>query len=179
MADAQERLRYPVGRFQAPDVITTEVRDGWRDELAGLPAQLRAAAAALTPAQLDTPYRPGGWTARQVIHHLPDSHINAYVRFRWALTEERPLIKVYDEGAWARLPDADSGPIAMSLDLLESVHRRWVAMLEMLDADDFARELVHPESGPTTLDRMVGQYAWHGRHHLAHIDLVLGSNHGS
>jgi hypothetical protein len=169
-----DQLRFPVGRFEAPATITPEHIAAWIEEVAALPSQFRDAAVRCSGAQLNTPYREGGWTVRQVIHHLPDSHINCYVRFRWALTEDRPAIKVYDETAWAELPDAAHGPIEMSLDLLAAVHGRWVALLRGMRPEDFAREFIHTLSGPTTLARALGMYAWHGRHHLAHIKMVLG-----
>lgn len=170
---APEELRYPTGRFiYRPD--SSEAREAAIAAIAALPAEMRRVASALTEAQLATPYREGGWTARQVVHHTADSHLNAYVRCRWALTESRPTIKVYDEKAWAELPDAALGPIDLSLDLLDAIHRRWHALLAALDADAFTRELVHPQNGPTTLDRLVQMYAWHGRHHVGHLALVVG-----
>jgi hypothetical protein len=168
------QLRYPVGRFEAPATITPEQIAAWIEEVAALPGQLREAAGRCTEEHLATPYRPRGWTVRQVIHHIPDSHINCYVRFRWALTEDRPAIKVYDEVAWAELPDAAHAPVEISLKLLEAVHVRWVELLRAMRPEDFAREFVHTVSGPTTLARALGMYAWHGRHHLAHIKMVVG-----
>lgn len=164
--------RYPIGPFvfnadATPDVHAEAIR-----AIADLPRALRQLVAPLTDAQLDTPYREGGWTVRQVVHHVADSHINAYVRFRWALTEESPTLKAYDEGAWARLPDAQAGRVALSLDLLSTLHARWVALLEALSADDLARVIVHPVSGAQPLARFLQLYAWHGRHHLAHVRLV-------
>ncbi len=168
-----DQLRFPVGRFVAPETITAAHIGRWIEEVTVLPGQLRDALAGCSDAVLDTPYRPDGWTVRQVVHHLPDSHINCYVRFRWALTEDRPAIKVYDEQAWAMLPDAANGPIDMSLDLLAAVHGRWVALLREMRPEDFAREFIHTVQGPTTLARAVGMYAWHGRHHLAHLKMVV------
>ncbi len=169
-----DHLRFPIGRFEAPATITAEHIAAWTDEVAALPGRLRQVAAQCSEAQLDTPYREGGWTVRQVIHHLPDSHINCYVRYRWALTEDRPAIKVYDETAWAELPDAAHAPIEISLNLLEAVHARWVELLRRMQPADFAREFVHTVQGPTTLERSLGMYAWHGRHHLAHVKMVVG-----
>jgi DinB superfamily len=165
----QDDLRYPVGRFTPPAVVSREQVETWIGEIARLPAALRAAVAPLSPAELDTPYRPGGWRVRQVVHHLADSHMNSYIRFKWALTEDRPLIKAYFEDRWAELPDYASVPIETSLELLEALHRRWVGVLRGLGPVELSREFLHPESGPVRLDVNVGIYAWHGRHHLAHV----------
>ena len=165
-------LRYPIGEFSPPDPLEREQVDAWTDDIAALPADLRRTVARLTDVQLDTPYRPGGWTVRQVVHHLPDSHMNSLIRFKWALTEDRPTIKAYDEKGWAVLPDS-KGPIAGSLDLLDALHGRWVSLLRSLSWAQLRREFVHPESGPATLAVTVGSYAWHGRHHLAHIERLI------
>jgi hypothetical protein len=163
-------LRYPVGRFHLDGEVTDERRAGWIAEIASLPGRMRAAVAGLTPEQLDTPYRPGGWTVRQVVHHVPDSHLNAYVRCKLALTEDRPTIKPYDEARWAELADARETPIEVSLMLLELLHERWVRLLRSLGPTELARSFVHPEHGRTlTLDWVLAQYAWHGRHHVGHI----------
>ncbi len=167
-----DALRYPVGRFAHDGPVTPSDVRRWTDEIAALPDQLRAAVAGLSEADLDTPYRPGGWTVRQVVHHVPDSHLNAYTRIKLALTEERPTIRPYDEVAWAELPDVQAVPVAVSLDLLDALHRRWVALLRALPEAAWERPLVHPVDGPTTVGRAVGSYAWHGRHHLAHVRLV-------
>lgn len=165
-------LRYPIGPFVPPASIAPTHVQGWIDDIAALPADLRRAVEPLTDGQLDTPYRPGGWTARQVVHHLPDSHMNSLFRFKWALTEDRPLIKAYDENGWAALPDC-RGPIGYSLDLLATLHARWVDLLRNLSWTQLQREFVHPESGAATLAVTVGSYAWHGRHHLAHIERLI------
>lgn len=162
-------LRYPVGRLTFDPDITGGKRTAWIRQIAEAPAALRAAVDGLTEAQLDRPYRPEGWTVRQVVHHVPDSHMNAYVRFKWTLTEDNPTIKPYDEAAWATLADTRLTPIAVSLDLLDAIHRRWVVLLESLKPEDFARPLAHPVNGPMTADRLLQMYAWHGRHHVAHI----------
>ena len=162
-------LRYPIGRVNKPAGVTDAHRQHWIDEIAAAPAALRAAVAGLTDEQLDTPYRPEGWTVRQVIHHVPDSHLNAYVRFRWALTEDDPPIKAYDEKTWAELPDARTAPIDVSLALLDAVHARWLLLLRSLTAADCARTIQHPEYGPMTVDDLLALYAWHGRHHAAHV----------
>lgn len=161
--------RYPIGRFSPPGAYAAEETAAWIGEIAILPTHLREAVKGLDEAALDTPYREGGWTVRHVVHHLPDSHLNAYVRFKLALTEESPTIRPYDEAAWARLPDA-AGAVELSLDLLEALHRRWVALLETMDEAAFRRAFVHPEHGRTmTLHATLALYAWHGRHHLAHV----------
>ncbi len=165
-------LRYPIGRFSAPDPVTRIQVDTWVDDMAALPADLLRIVSDLSDSQLDTPYRPDGWTVRQVVHHLSDSHMNSVIRFKWALTENRPVIKAYDEKEWAELPDCRK-PIAPSLDLLDALHRRWVSLLRSLSWAQLQREFVHPESGPSTLAVTVGDYAWHGRHHLAHIERLM------
>jgi hypothetical protein len=162
-------LRYPIGKAE----MAARLDDGQRRELIDrieeTPARLRAAVAGLSDEQLDTPYRPDGWTVRQVVHHLPDSHLQAYARFKLALTEEEPPIKTYDEARWAELPDTHAVPIEVSLVLLENLHRRWVALLRGLPADAFARTLRHPDHGIINLNQLLGMYAWHGRHHVAHV----------
>jgi len=164
-----EVLRYPIGKFRADSEVTDAKRRQWIEEIAATPAALRAAVAGLSDTRLDTPYRPGGWTVRQVAHHLPDSHLNAYVRFKLALTEAEPTVKTYDEAAWAELADGRTAPVELSLALLDSLHRRWVLVLRSLSPGDFARTFRHPEWGTVTLDWYLQQYAWHGRHHVAHV----------
>ena len=164
-----DSLRFPVGRLAFDPDVTQEKRRAFIRQIADTPAALRSAIAGLNDRQLDTPYRPDGWTVRQVVHHVPDSHMNAYVRFKLALTEDNPTIKPYDEAAWARIADSARTPPNVSLELLEALHRRWVVLLESLDPADFARPLVHPDSGAMTIDRLLQIYAWHGRHHVAHI----------
>jgi uncharacterized damage-inducible protein DinB len=164
-------LQYPIGRFSFPDATTAEQRQTWIREVARAPQELRAAVAGFSKEQLDTPYRPGGWTVRQVVHHVPDSHMNAFVRFKLALTEDEPSIKPYDEARWALLADA-ALPVDPSLDLLAALHIRWVRILESMNERDYQRTFVHPESGPWRLDQYLAQYAWHGRHHLAHITSI-------
>jgi uncharacterized damage-inducible protein DinB len=161
--------RFPIGKFTPPAVMTDELRAECVGQIAAAPAAVRAAIRGLTPVQLETPYREGGWTVAQVVHHLPDSHMNAYIRFKLALTEDSPTIKPYKEDLWARLPDGSAADVAVSLDLLEALHRRWVASLARFGSDEGRRTMVHPERGPQTLDRTLALYAWHGRHHTAHI----------
>lgn len=162
-------LRYPIGGPRTSDRLSDEERRQAIDAIAATPAEFRAAVQGLSEEQLDTPYRPGGWTVRQLLHHVPDSHLNAYIRFKWALTEDEPTIKTYEEARWAELPDSRSTPPEVSLALLESLHLRWVDLLRSLGPDDFARTLQHPEKGRLTLDSMLGLYSWHGRHHVAHV----------
>jgi uncharacterized damage-inducible protein DinB len=162
-------LRYPIGPFQRPEQLTPAARGEAVAAIALAPSRLRAAVGDLTAAQLDTPYRPGGWTVRQVVHHLPDSHINGYTRLKLALTEDEPIIKPYDENLWVTLPEARTGPPEVSLALLAALHERWVLALRALTAAEWSRTVRHPESGSQNLDSMVALYAWHGRHHVAHI----------
>ena len=162
-------LRYPIGKARMEARLDDAQRRELIDQIDEMPARLRAAVESLAPEQLDTPYRPGGWTVRQVVHHVPDSHLNAYVRFKLALTEQEPAIKTYQEARWAELPDTRSVPIEISLVLLENLHRRWVALLRSLSAADFERTLLHPDHGVINLNQLLGIYAWHGRHHTAHV----------
>ena len=160
--------RYPVGDYTPPQEVTPALREQAIATIAELPAKLRAAVKGLNDQQLDTPYREGGWTVRQVVHHVPESHMNAYVRLKLALTENEPTIKPYDETLWSKLPDAQS-PIAVSLDLLDSLHQRWVQVWSGVKPEDFARTFRHPDHGVRTVDWLLFLYAWHGRHHTAHI----------
>jgi uncharacterized damage-inducible protein DinB len=162
-------LRYPIGRFDFKAEPDSAQRQSLIVQIEEAPARLREAIAGLTGEQLDTPYREGGWTVRQVVHHLPDSHLNSYVRFKLALTEDEPTIKPYMEDRWAELEDARSAPIEVSLALLESLHKRWVLLLRSLADADFARTFKHPEIGLVPLEKNVALYAWHGRHHVAQI----------
>jgi uncharacterized damage-inducible protein DinB len=163
-------LRYPVGKFNWEAPINDSDLPMLIATIAETPGLLRGAVRGLSPDQLVTPYRPGGWTVKQVVHHIPDSHLNAYTRFKLALTEDEPTIKPYNEAAWAELPDSRKVPIDVSLDLLDALHLRWVAVLRSMEPADFNRTLRHPEHGRIlTLRQMLGLYAWHGRHHVAHI----------
>ena len=165
-----EKLKYPIGLYAPPEVITQNYLDQWIDEIASLPQLMRSAVSGLRDEQLDTPYRPGGWTVRQVVHHVPDSHINSYVRFKWTLTEETPTIKAYHEDRWAELNEARHAPIEPSLKLLEALHERWVLMLKALKEEDLRKKFIHPETNSEVrIDWNIGNYAWHGKHHLAHI----------
>jgi uncharacterized damage-inducible protein DinB len=162
-------LSYPIGKFAPPAEYTAAGRAAAIQEIKAAPALLRAAVRGLDEMQLLTPYREGGWTVAQVVHHLADAHVNGYVRFKWTLTEDRPPIKLYDQAAWATLPDASTAAIEDSLCLLELLHVRWVQLFDNMTPADFSREFIHPIRGPESLDRHVALYAWHGRHHTAHI----------
>lgn len=162
-------LAYPTGKFAKPTEFTPELRASWIAAIAATPREFRAAVSGLSDQQLDTPYRPGGWTVRQVVHHVPDSHVNAYVRFKLALTEDVPTVKPYDEAAWALLEDAKSTPVETSLTFLDVVHDRWLRIIRSLDATAFERRYRHPDTGNHSLDYMLAMYAWHGRHHTAHV----------
>ena len=162
-------LRYPIAPYEKKTALTADERNLAIGQIAELPKQMRAAVGGLSGGELDTPYRPGGWTVRQLAHHVPDSHMNAYVRMKLALTENEPTIKPYEEGLWAELPDSRETPVEVSLALLEFLHLRWDILLRSLQPGDFARRLRHPALGLMTLDHVVHHYAWHGRHHVAHI----------
>jgi uncharacterized damage-inducible protein DinB len=162
-------LRYPAGKFERPESLDEAQRRALIDQVAAAPARLRDAVRGLSDDQLDTPYRDGGWTVRQVVHHLPDSHMNAYVRFKLGLTESEPAIKTYEEAAWATLPDTPETPVEVSLALLDALHQRWVVLLRSMTDDDYRRTIRHPEWGAIALGPMLALYAWHGRHHVAHV----------
>jgi len=161
--------RYPIGKYEPPKEMTPAARKQAIEEIAAAPAKLRAAVKGLNDTQLDTAYRDGGWTARQVVHHVADSHLNAYVRLRLALTENEPTIKPYAEGSWAELPDAKSAPVEVSLAMMDSLHDRWVRLLRTLSDGDYAKTFRHPEHGVRTVDWLLFLYTWHGKHHTAHI----------
>ena len=163
-------LRYPVGAFSKPAGTLSQMeRKSLIADVAETPERLRRAVGGLSAEQLDVPYRPDGWTSRQVAHHLPDSHMYAFIRLKLALTETEPTIKLYDEAEWAKLPDVRETPLETSLVLLDSLHRRWVVLWESLCEAQFARALRHPDFGIMRVDQLLAQYAWHGRHHVAHI----------
>ncbi len=170
----QEQLKYPIGQFEAPETITEAHVSEWIQVLETLPERLQGLVEDLSEEQLETPYRPGGWTLRQLIHHIPDSHLNSYIRFKWALTEDRPMIKAYDEKAWSNLLDARTAPIQMSLDFMKVVHSKLVYLLKGLSKQQLQRTFTHPDGGlETPLDENIGRYAWHGSHHYAHIEGLL------
>ena len=166
---AEPDLRYPIGKLQRKSVFTPDERRAAVDAIAAAPRQLREAVQGLTDVQLDTPYRPGGWTVRQLVHHVADSHMNAYCRFRLAFTELNPAIKPYDEAKWAELDDARTLPIEVSLTLLNAMHERLVTLLRQSPDDAFQRTVNHLENGPMTVDALLSMYSWHGRHHAAHV----------
>lgn len=168
------RLRYPIGQFEVPENIDNEQIKIWIDELETLPERIRKSVQELSEADLERPYRPGGWNLRQLVHHIADSHHHSYVRFKWALTEENPTIKPYDEKAWSELPDALTAPIHLSLDHLEIIHKKLVLLLKSLSQGQLQRTFVHPDTNQaTTVAENIGRYAWHGNHHLAHIQGAL------
>ncbi|MEP6742238.1 MAG: YfiT family bacillithiol transferase [bacterium] len=162
-------LRYPIGQFSFTGTLSAPERAALIDQIAATPEKMRAAVSGLSSEQLDTPYRPAGWTIRQVVHHVPESHLNSYIRFKLAITEDEPTIKPYFEDRWAQLRDARVSPIEPSLDLLDALHLRWVWFLRSLKDEDFERTFQHPEQGTVSLNKNVALYAWHGRHHVAHI----------
>jgi len=169
-------LRYPIGKFHYDGPTNDEQKQQFIDEIARAPENLKSAIDGLSTVQLDTPYRPGGWTVRQVVHHLPDSHMNSYVRFKLALTEDEPTIKPYAEDRWAELADTKATPTEISLTLLESLHARWVALLRSLAPDQWKRSFRHPELGLMSLERTLALYAWHGRHHVMQITSLRQRN---
>jgi hypothetical protein len=171
-----EDLRYPVGEFRFPESVSAPELATFIEQIAETPAHMRTAVAGLSDSQLDTPYRPGGWTVRQLAHHVPDSHINSYTRFRLALTEDEPVIKPYEEARWAELADARTLPIEPSLVLLESLHARWVPLLRALSDAEWKRTFRHPELGLVRLEQNAALYGWHGRHHVAHITALRKRN---
>lgn len=164
-----DELRYPIGRFAVEGEITPSRRLEWIGQIAAAPGLLRDAFRGLSESQIDTPYRPGGWTLRQLAHHVPESHMNSYVRFKLALTEETPIVKPYFEDRWAELPDARTAPVELSLALLENLHARWVLVLRALSEAEWKREFRHLEIGMMSLEKNLALYAWHGRHHTAHV----------
>lgn len=171
-------LRYPIGRPELRAPLTPQERAARIETLATLPARLRAAVGGWSDARLDTPYREGGWTSRQVVHHLVDSHVNGYVRFKLGVTEDEPTIRAYEEQLWAELPEARTGDLELSLPILEALHRRWATFLRGLDGDQFGRRVVYSDGRRLTLDELLCIYSWHGDHHLAHIRSVAARQDG-
>ena len=171
-----EDFRYPIGRFERPEKATREVRQQWIEAIESAPGQLQQAVAGLSQEQLDTPYRPRGWTIRQVVHHITDSHLNGYVRTKWALTEDNPAIKTYEQNRWAESPEARTGDVELSLPLLESLHGRWSVLLRSFEPETWSQTFQHPDWGTVSLDFNVALYAWHGAHHIAHITTLRKRN---
>jgi uncharacterized damage-inducible protein DinB len=161
--------RYPIGEFSFDGTLTEAQKAKYLDDVEQAPARLRSAVRGLSDQQLDTPYREGGWTVRQVVHHVPESHMNSYIRFKLALTEEVPTIRPYMEDRWAKLPDATTAPVELSLVLLEFLHKRWMLVLRAMKPEEWKRTFRHPEIGLMTLEKALALYSWHGRHHLAHV----------
>jgi uncharacterized damage-inducible protein DinB len=170
-----EDLRFPIGKYDKDTKITPEQRKQFIQEIAVLPKYLQHSVENLSDEQLDTPYRPEGWTVRQVIHHVGDSHLNSFIRFKLALTEDNPTIRPYAEDLWAETAEYKM-PVDVSLNLIDSIHRRWAALLESMSDEDFARTLNHPETGVWTLENLLGMYVWHGKHHTAHINNLKKRN---
>ena len=167
-----ETLRYPTGKFEAQDAYTQQELLACIQRIESLPSALSAVVKDFTPRDFGTPYREGGWTARQVLHHMADSHMNAFIRFKWTLTEDTPVIKAYNEKSWAETPEVKLDP-SLSLNLLNALHPKWVALLNSLTTQDLQKEYIHPETQKRfRLDRVVAMYAWHGDHHLGHIKIV-------
>jgi len=169
-------MSFPIGKFTWPESVSVPERTAFIERIAATPANMRAAVAGLSPQQLDTPYREGGWTVRQVVHHVPDSHMHSYTRFKFALTEDEPTIKPYDEAAWALLSDSKSTPVETSLTLLECLHARWVDLMRGMSEAEWKRTFRHPALGLIALDKNAALYAWHGDHHVAHITSLRSRN---
>jgi hypothetical protein len=170
---SDEALRYPVGKFTPQESYTKEEISKFIDAIEATPTAVQSVFKKLSPAQLETTYRPGGWTARQVLHHLADSHLNAYIRFKWTLTEDTPTIKAYNEKLWAETYDIAQDP-AVSVNLLIALHAKWVTLLRSLTSSDLQKSFVHPETGKhIKLERLTATYAWHGEHHLGHLKMIL------
>lgn len=167
--DAVEVLRYPVGRLKPVDTATPEQRVSWIADLEGLPAALRTAVDGLDDSHLDVPYRDGGWTVRQVVHHVADSHVNGYIRFSLAVAEEGRTVMLYDQAAWAAQAFPRRGPVEPSLTLLDGLHARWASTARALRPEEYRRTVEHPEDGTLSVDALLNTYAWHSRHHVAHI----------
>jgi hypothetical protein len=172
----EEALRYPTGKFTPQEAYSKQDLDQCILRIESLPSRIEAVIKNFSAQYFDTPYRDGGWTARQVVHHIADSHMNAYIRFKWTLTENTPIIKAYNEKLWAQTPEVNLDPL-LSLNLLKALHVKWVALLKSLTSSDLQKEYIHPETKKTArLDRIIAMYAWHGDHHLAHLNIVAGKS---
>lgn len=175
MNEAVDPLRYPIGKFARPESLNTEDFQGWIHDIESLPGQLKYICNGLTEEQLQKTYRPEGWTVAEVVHHIADSHMNSLVRYKWTLTENTPIIKAYDQEAWAKLPDYKAS-VDVSLTLIEALHRKWVILLKSLSEDDFIKAYIHPETDKhVSLGINTALYAWHGKHHTKHIEIALES----
>ncbi len=169
-----ERLRFPIGEFQKPNLISREILDKWITAIESFPARIRLLTATLSVEELDWKYRPKGWSIKQVVHHCADSHLNSFIRFKLALTEEMPVIKAYEEQLWAELPDGISNDLTASFQIIEGVHTRWVLLLKSFGEEELKRQFIHPATNKSlSLDEVIGIYAWHSNHHLAHIEQAL------
>ena len=169
-----EQLKYPIGKFDIPQHITSEEIKKWITDISELPEKLNKAVRSLSKEQLDTPYRPEGWTLKQLVHHIADSHMSALLRFKWSLTEDEPTIKAYDEKAFADLYDSKFTPVEISLNFISALHAKWLILLENMSATDFERSFVHPQTGSRfKLKEILGHYSWHGKHHYAHLENLL------
>lgn len=175
MADnSLDALRFPVGKFTVVANSDAAMRSQWINDIAATPDLIGVLVSAMTPTQMITPYRAGGWTAAQVVHHMADSHMNAYIRTRFALAEENFTVKPYDENRWAQFVDATDADVKSSVLILRGLHTRWAQLLRTLTAEEFQRPLLHPERGPMTIDTLIQLYAWHGKHHAGHLRIVKG-----
>ena len=173
----EEALKYPIGKFAPQDTYSKEELSRFIERISTLPQRLESQVKTFTQKQFDTPYREGGWTARQVLHHIADSHMNAYIRFKWTLTESTPTIKAYNEKLWAETPDVEENPL-VAIDLLKALHVKWVSLLKGMTSEDFNKEYLHPETKKNNrLDRVTAMYAWHGDHHLGHLKIIAGKSH--
>ncbi|MGI9035621.1 MAG: YfiT family bacillithiol transferase [Pyrinomonadaceae bacterium] len=171
-----EDLRFPIGKFEQPKTISPEMREKFIQTIESLPPNLKSAVEGLNDAQLDTPYRPEGWTIRQVIHHVADSHLNSFTRFKLGLSEDTPTIKVYDEAIWAEMADAKNAPVELSLSIIDGLHARWTRLLKSMSEADFAKKVNHPERGAMSLGELLALYDWHSRHHTAHVTKLRERN---
>ncbi len=171
-----EDLRFPIGKFDSEIKVTPQMRDEFIQTIEELPAKFRQAIEGLSDEQIDTPYRAEGWTVRQLVHHVADSHINSFCRFKFGLSEDTPTIKPYDEAVWAEMPDSKSAPVDLSLNIIDGVHARWALLLKSMSASDFARKINHPERGAMSLDAMLALYGWHSLHHTAHVTKLRERN---
>ncbi len=171
-----EDLRFPIGKFDSEIKVTPRLREQFIETIEELPAKFRQAIAGLSDEQIDTPYRDGGWTIRQLVHHVADSHVNSFCRFKFGLTEDAPTIKPYDEAAWAEMADSKNAPVDLSLNIIDGVHARWTLLLKSMTEADFARQINHPERGAMSLDSLLALYDWHSRHHTAHVTKLRERN---